>query len=578
MAANPPVTSPVPLIPDVSLFLADVRARFVPNRYGQLDEQDFLEVFELAAQVFADWRHLNVKRVKGATYPVPYTDSLGLVPADYRILGMQAQAVNGVDAATGAAGVSAPPVFFVLLKDSAGTVEALLDAEATTVLTVNAKWVRISGDEADILNSFDLLELEDRDYAAGDVRRYVFPGGQTRLVQWRADSVGYRHPAPTGEDDDPIYAIFAPLVPEGIDRAEFDALKARIVALEQADGLLRARATALEQGQVLFWLPPNAFSVGNVSWGRLSDSVTFGGGHLFNVYGFNQAHNVYGQHHSYNRYGDGHEYNTFGDFHSYNTFGHSCAHNTFGDGLTACTVGSGLRHATLGRYLTACTIGPHCAYLQLGDNCQRVEVYNCHGTAQQPFVIAAGTTDAVYRNNALVVASAGTGGTGTGTDPNALPAPVVGGQRTVTVDFTLDSVVTLPHQRGLIGPNTGPADRNFLQGNWELRAYLSNADYKGFADSSSYAIIRKDYLETYVAEQLDIAEFEVMVTDTGKLQALYTAGAGGQVAVTEADSFWFGRIMYDEVNFAPDTYRWECAISKQANGAQVWRWFRTKVQ
>jgi hypothetical protein len=94
-------------------------------------------------------------------------------------------------------------------------------------------------------------------------------------------------------------------------------------------------------------------------------------------------------------------------------------------------------------------------------------------------------------------------GGGTSTDPNALPAPVTNGVRTVTVDFNVDAVVTLATGRGFSGPNNGASDRNFFEGNWELRAYGgADAKYKAFADSNGYAIIRKDYLEKYVAEAI----------------------------------------------------------------------------
>ncbi|WP_201980384.1 hypothetical protein [Hymenobacter rubidus] len=209
MAANSPVPSPVALTPTVEAWLADVNTRFADNTFGNTTELDFRETFAGLAQVFADWRHLSTKRLKGGTYPVPYTDNLGQVPPDYRILGAQAQAVNGVDSTTGATGVVKPPVFFALIRDSHGTVDALLDAEPATTLTVKARWAQISGTALERIASFDELVLEDVDYDAGDVRRYTFPDGHTDLVQWKADSVGFSHPVPTGLDSDPIYRIFS---------------------------------------------------------------------------------------------------------------------------------------------------------------------------------------------------------------------------------------------------------------------------------------------------------------------------------------------------------------------------------
>jgi hypothetical protein len=166
---------------------------------------------------FANLSTLTVKQVKGAPYPVPFTDTLFQIPPDYRILGMEAVARFGVDSASGGAGVTADPVYFHLLKYSAGDIDALLDldtvyhAQSPTTDTVKARWVQVSGTDEEKIASFPVLQLEDFDYQAGDVVQYTFPGGQTRLVQWKADSTGYMHPLPTGLDTDPIYRNFAPL-------------------------------------------------------------------------------------------------------------------------------------------------------------------------------------------------------------------------------------------------------------------------------------------------------------------------------------------------------------------------------
>ncbi|WP_460503646.1 hypothetical protein, partial [Hymenobacter agri] len=211
MPATDPLLSPVTLFPTVEDWLADMNARFAANRYGQIDDADLRAVFSGLAQVFADWRHLSVKRVKGAPYPVPYTDSLGLVAPEYRILGMQAVALNGTDSATGATGVVAPPVYYTLLAYNAGDVDALLDVEPGTTLTRKAHWVLASGTDEQKIASFPVLPLEDVNVYKGEVYQYTFPGGETRLLEIIDDITSFSHPVPTGLDTDPNYRSFAPL-------------------------------------------------------------------------------------------------------------------------------------------------------------------------------------------------------------------------------------------------------------------------------------------------------------------------------------------------------------------------------
>ena len=128
----------------------------------------------------------------------------------------------------------------------------------------------------------------------------------------------------------------------------------------------------------------------------------------------------------------------------------------------------------------------------------------------------------------------------TGTDPDALPAPLAGGVRVVTAPFL-----------------------------------LSQPNYLAFANATAEAPVRKDYLVGYVAQQLQADEFEVFVADANKLVAL---AAVGSPAVTENNDYWYGRVMYDSVNYPGLLYRWECAKISEASGALVWRWFRTPVQ
>ncbi|MBO2010844.1 hypothetical protein [Hymenobacter negativus] len=111
---------------------------------------------------------------------------------------------------------------------------------------------------------------------------------------------------------------------------------------------------------------------------------------------------------------------------------------------------------------------------------------------------AAGVLQALDALVDFVTANAGGGGT----DADALPAPEVGGVRTVSVAFTLDVTPGVKDGHGFDGPNLGPADRNYLAGNWQLRSFGSNANYFGFADNDATAIIRKDYLVAYVQQAI----------------------------------------------------------------------------
>jgi hypothetical protein len=93
---------------------------------------------------------------------------------------------------------------------------------------------------------------------------------------------------------------------------------------------------------------------------------------------------------------------------------------------------------------------------------------------------------------------------GGGPDPDALPAPLVSGVRTVTAAFTLDTSPRLANARGFSGPNTGPEDRNYWEGNWELRAYNgADANYFAFVQSSKYAAMRRDAVDARIAAALD---------------------------------------------------------------------------
>jgi hypothetical protein len=99
-------------------------------------------------------------------------------------------------------------------------------------------------------------------------------------------------------------------------------------------------------------------------------------------------------------------------------------------------------------------------------------------------------------------AGTASGGGGSGTDPNALPAPLVGGVRTVSEPFLLTESPRLKAGYGINGSTDSPADRNFLRGRWQLQFDGATADYFAFLDSDSYGLVRKDYLVRYVTQQM----------------------------------------------------------------------------
>lgn len=215
----PDTNTPVAAIPVLSALQFQLKwlQRFADNDFEKISPADIREWVQDSVQTFTSFFGITARDVRGVTYPINYTDQLGTIPPGSLYIGMQAVATQGVDSATGGAGLTADPVYYQLLKFSTGTVNALLsmsseyDPDNPTAGTVKAHWVRVSGSEEDKIASFPVLELEDHDYLKGEVVQHTFPNGQTLLVEWRANSVGYVHPVPTGEDNDPIYKPFAPL-------------------------------------------------------------------------------------------------------------------------------------------------------------------------------------------------------------------------------------------------------------------------------------------------------------------------------------------------------------------------------
>ncbi len=162
---------------------------------------------------------LTTNQVKGALFRVPYVELVGgvltvpmsLIPARFRILGMDVRAVNGTDAASAAAGVKADPIDFRLLAFSGGTIDALVDEQASTVATVRARFVRTSGTTEQKQASFTELPLEDAPLTAGDVYKYTdATAGTVRLYEIDHSLNLSQNPLPTGLDTDRYYKSYAP--------------------------------------------------------------------------------------------------------------------------------------------------------------------------------------------------------------------------------------------------------------------------------------------------------------------------------------------------------------------------------
>ncbi|MDO7847641.1 hypothetical protein Q5H92_14830 [Hymenobacter sp. M29] len=149
---------------------------------------------------------------------------------------------------------------------------------------------------------------------------------------------------------------------------------------------------------------------GNVSRDLPDISNVYGSGHINNTYGSGVNTNVYGNGHSYNIYADLFYNNQYGNNHSTNIYGSRHQNNQYGDNHSYNTYGRNHDGNLYGNDLTRLYVGDNCQYLEVGDGCERLEIYNCQGDSGARFVIPSGTTDAVYRNNQLVIP--GTGGSG----------------------------------------------------------------------------------------------------------------------------------------------------------------------
>lgn len=112
---------------------------------------------------------------------------------------------------------------------------------------------------------------------------------------------------------------------------------------------------------------------------------------------------------NYNRFG-ARVYNvTMGDYCQYNYIGSNSGPLSIAGSLSYSEIGDNVTNCTFGLNIQNLTVGNSCQHLQVGANCRHVEIYNCVGTAAAPFVIPPNTVNAIFRNNAPVVASSSSG-------------------------------------------------------------------------------------------------------------------------------------------------------------------------
>jgi hypothetical protein len=224
---------------------------FADNTYQDIVEKTFRDLTLDIRESYVNRKSLNVRIVKGATYPIPYTDSVGQIPPAYRILGMLALARVGTTAADAATQLAPPgPVTLQLVANSSGTVNALIDEQPDTKATVKAVWVLASGTQQQVIDSFPALVIQNPDgsphpYKAGDKFKYLFPSGEARLFEVRNYLNMASNPLPTGLESDTYYRPFAPFVattagpgtPATPQQAVITALAASSFDVEVAPGM-----------------------------------------------------------------------------------------------------------------------------------------------------------------------------------------------------------------------------------------------------------------------------------------------------------------------------------------------------
>ncbi len=208
--------SSIPPIPQLKMsaqaWLDKWLLRFRDNDYFEIDEQDFREFATDIAGLVAFLANLTALTVRGNMLPLQNLDDFATLQQDVFVVGQLANVDNNTTAADAAINIIAGPAQYRLVKDSNGPLWAFINAKPTTSTMVRARWIKTGEVQTD---DFPFLELEDREYEAGDYVKYTFAGGQTRMLQVKRDlplaGQGPMNPTPTGLDTDPNYTIFAGL-------------------------------------------------------------------------------------------------------------------------------------------------------------------------------------------------------------------------------------------------------------------------------------------------------------------------------------------------------------------------------
>ncbi|MBC6698064.1 hypothetical protein [Hymenobacter sp. BT190] len=209
------VTSPGPVGRlQLQAFLDKFNTLFADNELENIAEATFRILFGDMGRTFVNWRDLNMRNIRGGTYPLRYTDELDTIPEDMLVIGMQAIARDGVTGEQAAAGERKEPVYFQLIPLSGNGLRAYVDEKPETTERIGATWVLASGSEEDRVNSFPEFVEEDHPYKKGDTFKYTFPDGPTRLFEVKNDIDLQYNPLPTEEEEQPFYKPFAPFVVE----------------------------------------------------------------------------------------------------------------------------------------------------------------------------------------------------------------------------------------------------------------------------------------------------------------------------------------------------------------------------
>ncbi|WP_400194068.1 hypothetical protein [Hymenobacter sp. B81] len=188
--------------------------RFADNQYQNITEATFRELLQdmQDSQVFIDG--LTTNQVLGAPYYVPNVESFALIKPGAIVLGGTVVVGDYVSGGIGSGSEDAPaapaaPVQYIVVPNETGAIRARRSLSAAADDLVNAHLVLAQGDEDDRVASY-LPWSASANYRKGDVFKFTFAGGQTRLLEVDNDMNGGNNPEPTGDDaTDDYYTLFA---------------------------------------------------------------------------------------------------------------------------------------------------------------------------------------------------------------------------------------------------------------------------------------------------------------------------------------------------------------------------------